>query len=101
MPGDGGAHRTVESIAIRELPGDDQLEYEAVKRAVDETSRRSDGKERQQLIDMVFWKQTHTINGAAIALHVSERTAREWHRMFIRTVWENYRKIKYVCTPEP
>lgn len=90
MPSSGAAHRTTESSAIRELPSNDQREYAAVKRAIDDTKRKADGTERLRLIDMVFWRQTHTINGAADVLHVSERTAREWHRMFIWSVAEYY-----------
>lgn len=90
MPGSHSAQRTVENISIRELPRNAQREYEAVKRAIESTSRKVDGAERLRLIDMVFWRQTHTINGAALVLHISERTAREWHRMFIWAVAENY-----------
>lgn len=31
-------------------------------------------------------KRTHTLQGAALACYVSERTAQEWHRQFIRLV---------------
>ena len=45
-----------------------------------------DGAERIRLIDLVLWKRTHTLQGAALACYVSERTAQEWHRQFIRLV---------------
>lgn len=61
-------------------------ELAAVKDAIEETEQLIDGSERIRLIDLVLWKRTHTLQGAAMAVHVSERTAQEWHRQFIRLV---------------
>ena len=61
-------------------------ERAAVEAAVEETKQRIDGEERIRLIDLVLWKRTHTLQGAALACYVSERTAQEWHRQFIRLV---------------
>ena len=61
-------------------------ERAAVEAAVKETEQLADGGERLRLIDLVLWKRTHTLQGAALACYVSERTAQEWHRQFIRIV---------------
>ena len=61
-------------------------ELAAVKAAIEETEQLADGAERLRLIDLVLWKRTHTLQGAALACYVSERTAQEWHRQFIRLV---------------
>lgn len=61
-------------------------ELEAVEAAIEETKQLIDGAERLRLIDLVLWKRTHTLQGAALAVYVSERTAQEWHRQFIRLV---------------
>lgn len=61
-------------------------ERAAVESAVKETEQLADGGERLRLIDLVLWKRTHTLQGAALACYVSERTAQEWHRQFIRLV---------------
>ena len=61
-------------------------ERAAVEAAVKETEQLADGGERLRLIDLVLWKRTHTLQGAARACYVSERTAQEWHRQFIRLV---------------
>ena len=61
-------------------------ERSAVEAAVKETEQLADGGERLRLIDLVLWKRTHTLQGAALACYVSERTAQEWHRQFIRLV---------------
>jgi hypothetical protein len=71
-------------------------ERAAVEEAIAETEQLVDGAkaaqgadhhaERLRLIDLVLWKRTHTLQGAAMAVYVSERTAQEWHRQFIRLV---------------
>ena len=61
-------------------------ERAAVEAAISDTEQLIDGSERLRLIDLVLWKRTHTLQGAALACYVSERTAQEWHRQFIRLV---------------
>lgn len=63
-----------------------KAERAAVEAAVKETEQLADGGERLRLIDLVLWNRTHTLQGAALACYVSERTAQEWHRQFIRLV---------------
>ena len=41
---------------------------------------------RQKLAPMVLIRQSHTIPGAALKLHISERTAQRWHAEFICAV---------------
>lgn len=65
-------------------------EYEAVEQAVKTTVAYQDGDDRLRVIRLVFWDQSHTIDGAALKVCCSERTAQEWHRKFIRLVAENY-----------
>ena len=43
----------------------------------------STDQDRQRLIAMVLIRQSHTIPGAALKLHISERTAQRWHAEFI------------------
>ena len=46
----------------------------------------STDQERQRLAAMVLIRQSHTIPGAALKLHISERTAQRWHAEFICAV---------------
>ena len=46
----------------------------------------STDQERQKLAAMVLIRQSHTIPGAAVKLHISERTAQRWHAEFICAV---------------
>lgn len=75
-----------ERAALKELPGVKQREHRAVQIAVEATMKYKTGKERLKLIDLVFWKRSHTLAGAAYACYVSYRTALRWHGEFIRLV---------------
>ena len=91
MPRGGGTGRTVESVATRQLPKDDQAVYDAVSRAVAITQIRPDGKERMALIRMMYWeKKTSSAKNAAISLHISDVTAKRWHGAFVRLVGQCY-----------
>ena len=83
MPGSGCTGRGVESVALRELPKPKQREYDAVRKTISIIERMKTGKDRLRLIDMVFWKKSHTLTGAAMALNLSYETAVEYHRDFI------------------
>jgi hypothetical protein len=84
------ASRTTESVAIRELPNTSQREYEAVRRAIDATERYSNGRDRLKVIRLVLWDRTHTLEGAALMVPCSYRTARRWHTEFICMVASYY-----------
>jgi hypothetical protein len=90
MPGSGEVSRGTEDIAIRQLPYTRQREYEAVKRAVEATQRRENGKERLRIIDLVYWKRSHTLEGAALSVGYGYDRARQLHGEFVRLVAANY-----------
>lgn len=90
MPCGGGVSRGTEDIAVRELSYTKQREYEAVRRAVEATRLMKTGKDRIELVDMVFWKKSHTLSGAAYKLSISETTAQRYHGEFIRLVARHY-----------
>ena len=53
MPKGGGAGRMVESVALRQLPPDDQKDYDAVTEAIELIKLRADGEDRIALIRYV------------------------------------------------
>ena len=65
-------------------------EFEAVDKAIEKTKRKKNGGERLKLLDMVFFKQTHTLHGAAMACNISYTTAQRWHKAFIMAVAKNF-----------
>lgn len=90
VPRSGGASRGTEDIAVRELPTTAQREYEAVRRAIEQTERYRNGRDRLKVIELVLWKQSHTIEGAALMVPCSIATAWRYHGDFIRRVASNY-----------
>lgn len=87
MPSGGPAGRTVESIALRQLPEDDQREYDAVAKAIEATRLLPDGQRHIDLIRLVYWsKRNVRLQDAAMKLNISEQTAKYWHGDFVRLV---------------
>lgn len=84
MPGGSEPQRGSENIALSTFTGQKLREFEAVEKAIDITKTHPDGLERINLIQRVFWEQTHTLQGAAMAGHISYETAVNWHREFIK-----------------
>ena len=90
MPGGGSASRTTENITLRQLPGNQQKEYDAVDLAVRYTKNMPNGKERMKIISLVYWKEGLTIEGAAQNIPCSKETAWRYHRDFVRLVGKSY-----------
>lgn len=82
--------RRYEPYREPELHGVPLRESCAVSEAVCETERLQDGDDRLKFIRLVFWDKTHTLEGAALAVNCSERTARRWHTDFIKCVARHY-----------
>ncbi len=59
---------------------------DAVKAVLARTSGQNDGNERLKMIDLVYIKRRYTVPGAAVQLHISERTAANWNRDFVYAV---------------
>jgi RinA family phage transcriptional activator len=81
--------RATETLALRELDPWEQSEYDAVTNAIASCLRMPDGEARYKLIDLMYWKRTHTMNGAAMQIPTSYKTAERWHGHFIRSVAAN------------
>lgn len=89
MPGGGDSSRTTETVALRQLPPQEQREHDAVKGAIDRTARRRDGQVRIKIVKMTMW-QGYYIPGAAMIANVSEATARRHRWQFILLVGHLY-----------
>lgn len=86
LPRGSEARRSTEDIALRGFAGQKEREHRGVDEAVRETRALPDGEAILRLVELVFWRGTHTLQGAAMACHTSEATARRWHNAFIRRV---------------
>lgn len=83
-------HKYLKGMDQKELTETEMREIDAVDAAIEATKKLNDGELRLKLVDIIFWKRTHTLEGAAMVLHISERTARRWHTEFIRTVAKEF-----------
>ncbi|MCC8076251.1 MAG: hypothetical protein LIO95_10010 [Clostridiales bacterium] len=89
QPGAKGASRTTENIATRTLPPMDMKHLEAVEKAVKWTEKLPTGPERLKIIELVYWKQSHTLSGAAQAVGYSYQHTLFLNRQFFYMVAEN------------
>ena len=92
----GGGERTDKTAdaALRELPKVNQRELEAVRAAIRYIEGLHSGKERMEIVKLYYWQRSHTLFGAANAIHISEKTALRWNRDFIMRVAENFGLIE-------
>ena len=86
MPGGGGVSRGTENIAIRELMPTAQKEYEAVKRAVEITSRITNGEMLIKIIALSYWKNAKSLYDAGCSVGYAYKTTRKIHGDFIKLV---------------
>lgn len=86
LPGGGGDGRTLERIAIRELPDNRQREYEAVRSAIEVTQRYHNGADRLKVVELVLLRGSRNLEGAAMEIPCAYITARRYHWEFINLV---------------
>ena len=90
MPGAGSVSRTVENVAARQLPRQEQREYDAVAKAIKLAQQRENGSLQIEVVKLTLWKNSHSIDGAAMKLHLSPRTAKRYRWDFIMLVGYTY-----------
>lgn len=89
-PGGCGNKRRTENIALRQLPKSKQQEYDAVNKAIETTLKLKNGCSRMEIISLVYWKKSHTLEGAGCKVGYAYKEAREIHRDFVRLVGAYY-----------
>ena len=70
--------RNYPALEGRYCQGTSLKERMAVQRSIEQTERMENGKERLQVVDLVFFKQTHTLEGAAMMVPCQGEAARHW-----------------------
>lgn len=83
--GHGGNGRPTEAMGVKLTTNPYILELERAVAAVEHVTGRL-SPERLRLVELVYWRGTHTIEGAAAALHVSRRTAYRWANEILTAV---------------
>ncbi len=85
--GGSGVSRTSECAALRELPQNRQREFDAITKALKKTRGEEDnGKLRCRIIELIYFRQSHNLTGAAHACYVSYQTAQRWQNDFLHLV---------------
>lgn len=72
-----------------EMTGSDLRGWNSVMKAIDSTKRMENGLARLNVIRMVYWDGTHTLNGAALEIPCDRSTAARWQRKFFEDVARN------------
>lgn len=90
IPGGGYRGDKTADAALRELPEINRRELEAVREAIRVTKALPHGKDRMEILQLVYWKRTHTLFGAAHRAGFSERTVTQWNGDFIREVAKKF-----------
>ncbi len=86
MPGGGGARRATEAAALRQLPRERQMAHDAVEHALRMTELFRTAAKRRRMVELVYWRRTHTLYGAGVEIGVSEETAKRWNADFLLCV---------------
>ena len=71
---------------MRQLSEEEEKWISAIDKAKEDMRKSSDGEEIIRLISMVYFRQTHTITGAALEQHISKPTAQRRVGRFISAV---------------
>ena len=79
-----------QDCVIHDLPPKQQRKYDAVSNAILKTrlTHPKTAADRLKVIDMVYWKQSHTVAGAAMKVPCHRNIAGKWQGDFIRLVAE-------------
>lgn len=64
-------------------------EREAVLASIISTKRMKNGEERLEVIKLMHWDKTHTLEGAALSIPCDRATAARWQRSFFEEVARN------------
>lgn len=90
-PRGSGDARGTENAAMRQLSPVKMREYEAVRKAVEDTGAvPGNGYLRVKLVEMVYFKRTHTLEGACQELHISYITGKRYNQDFLCGIAKNF-----------
>lgn len=84
-PGGGGNGRTVERLALAELPPAEEQILEAVRLAIDATENGRDGKEHMAMLRNYYFGGM-SMQDAADRAYIDLKTAQRWNGTFARKV---------------
>lgn len=66
----------------------EQRRFEVVNAVLDMVDHMEDARDKRKFIDMVYFRQSHNIQGAALCIPVGKRTAERWNSQILGAVDE-------------
>lgn len=92
-PGSGTASRTTENVALAvKLTPREENVISAVEFMMRMQSLYPNGQERMKMIRLVYFQRTHTLEGAAIECHYSDRAVKRWNSEILTAVYVALKK---------
>ena len=88
--GSGTPANPTQDCDIHDLPPKKQRKYDAVSNAILKTrlTHPKTASDRLKVIELVYWKQSHTVAGAAMNVPCHRNIAGKWQGDFIKLVAE-------------
>ncbi len=66
----------------------EQRRFETVNALLDMVDRMEDARDKRKFMDMVYFRQSHNIQGAALRIPVGKRTVERWNSQILGAVDE-------------
>lgn len=84
----GHISNPTQDCVIHDLPPREQRKFDAIESAIQRTKfyHPENAEQRLKVIDLVYWKQSHTIEGAAMKIPCHRNVAGNWQGDFIKMV---------------
>ena len=93
QPGSHTARRTTEDIALRvKLTPYEENVISAVEFMMKMQCAYPNAEERMRMIRLVYFKRTHTLEGAAMECHYADRTVKRWNNEILTAVYVALKK---------
>ena len=87
------ASRTTEDVALRSTLTDDELNtISAVEFALQMQAQYYNGEARYKMIQLVYFRRTHTMQGAALECGYSTETVWKWNTEVLAAVYTGLKK---------
>ena len=93
QPGSHTARRTTEDVALRvKLTPYEENVIAAVEFMMKMQCAYPNAEERMRMIKLVYFRRTHTLEGAAMECHYADRTVKRWNNEILTAVYVALKK---------
>lgn len=78
----------IQSKPVEKRTSHEQRRVEIVNEVLDMVDRMPDAVSRRTLVELVYFKKSHTLEGAALQIPISRRTAVRWNARVMKLMDE-------------